>query len=210
FQDQDTQFCMRFVDEELAFVLENLQVPREKMDERMIDVLERVGLHVEPHTRIQHLSQGMKQRLALASVLLLEPDVLFLDEPSALLDPEGTVDIWNAVKQVSDDKTVIIVEHKIDHIAEWVDRIVLFNDLGEIIADGDPDQVFTSFHTDIKKYGIWYPGVWNDYLQSRTYKEIIMDRKNVSEQIDKSASDTSLGDQAKDVISTEDIIYLQN
>lgn len=211
FQDPDTQFCMPYVDEELGFVLENMQIPREKMDNLIQFALQQVGLgNLQQHTLIQHLSQGMKQRLALASVLLLEPDVLFLDEPSALLDPEGTGDIWNAVKQVSNDKTVIIVEHKIDHIAEWVDRIVLFNDLGEIIADGDPDQVFTSFHTDIKKYGIWYPGVWNDYLQSRRYKEIMMDRKNVSEQIDKSASDTSLGDQAKDVISTEDIIYLQN
>ncbi|HLR73964.1 MAG TPA: ABC transporter ATP-binding protein, partial [Virgibacillus sp.] len=96
FQDPDTQFAMPYVDEELGFVLENLQVPRQHMDKKINYALQQVGLgSLHPHTLIQHLSQGMKQRLALASVLLLEPDVLFLDEPSALLDPEGTGDIWN-------------------------------------------------------------------------------------------------------------------
>src|SRR5699024_3382384 len=172
FQDQDTQFCMRFVDEELAFVLENLQVPREKMDERMIDELERVGLHVEPHTRIQDLSQGMKQRLALASVLLLDPDVIFLDEPSALLDPEETVQIWDSVKEVSEDKTVIIVEHKIDQISDWVDRVVLFDDYGKIIADGAPNTIFKDYHEEITAYGIWHPHVWEDYIASQSFNEM--------------------------------------
>src|SRR5690625_7789104 len=94
------------------------------MEPLMRDVLNRVGLgSLELHSLIERLSQGMKQRLALASVLLLEPEVLFLDEPSALLDPEGTVKIWDAVRQVATDKTVIIVEHKIDQIADWVDQI---------------------------------------------------------------------------------------
>ena len=167
FQDPDTQFCMPFVDEELAFVLENLNVSREQMDELIKEALALVGLGgLDPHTQIQDLSQGMKQRLALASVLLLQPDVLFLDEPSALLDPEGTVQIWDSVKQVAEDKTVIIVEHKIDRIADWVDRVVLFNHIGEIIADGDPSTIFKKYHDELIQYGIWYPEVWNDYLDS--------------------------------------------
>ncbi len=144
FQDPDTQFCMPYVDEELAFVLENIQVPRSEMDRRIekqvprseMDrriekALEMVGLQGIPiHTQIHDLSQGMKQRLALASVLLLQPEVLFLDEPSALLDPDGVEQIWTSVKEVAAEKTVLIVEHKIDQIADWVDRVVLFKDNG--------------------------------------------------------------------------------
>src|SRR5699024_12454861 len=106
------------------------------MDAKIKDVLQSVGLDaVSPHTLIQSLSQGMKQRLALASVLLLDPDVIFLDKPSALLDPEGTIQIWDAVKAVAANNTVTIVEHKIDHIDDWVDRVVLFTDDGMIVVD---------------------------------------------------------------------------
>lgn len=177
FQDPDTQFCMPYVDEELAFVLENLQVPRELMDEKMNDVLKQVGLHIPPHSLIDDLSQGMKQRLALASVLLLDPDVIFLDEPSALLDPEGTDQIWDSVKQVSDDKTVIIVEHKIDHIADWVDRVILFDDSGHIIADESPKVIFQQYQNEITEYGIWHPDVWEHYTASESFKTLMNKRE---------------------------------
>src|SRR5690606_35856492 len=140
FQDPDTQFCMPYVDEEIAFVLENLHTPREQMQEKITYFLEHVGLHLDDiHTPIQNLSGGMKQRLAIASVLALEPEVLFLDEPTAMLDPKGTKEVWEAIKQTSLNKTMIIVEHKIDHVLELVDRIILFNESGEIIADGFPN-----------------------------------------------------------------------
>lgn len=183
FQDPDTQFCMPYVNEELAFVLENLQVPREQMENRMNDVLDRVGLHIPLQTLIQDLSQGMKQRLALASVLLLDPEVVFLDEPSALLDPEGTVQIWDSVKEVSENKTVIIVEHKINQIADWVDRIVLFNDEGKIIADGAPEVIFEQFHKEITEYGIWHPNVWENYIESESFKNLMDVRATTSIEI---------------------------
>ncbi|TVX93138.1 ABC transporter ATP-binding protein [Paenibacillus agilis] len=179
FQDPDTQFCMPMVDEELAFVLENLSVPREQMKARMTSVLEMVGLHLdldELHVPIQSFSQGMKQRLALATVLLLNPEVLFLDEPSALLDPDGTMQIWEAIKYVASEKTVIIVEHKIEHIISYVDRVVLFNDKGEIIADDTPDFVFSNNKDELQQFGIWYPDVWQDYTQSNTYQTIMHEK----------------------------------
>ncbi|MEK8127587.1 ABC transporter ATP-binding protein [Paenibacillus filicis] len=164
FQDPDAQFCMPYVDEELAFVLENLCVARGEMDERIDQLLERVGLGKDlRHAPIASLSGGMKQRLAMASLLALEPDVWFLDEPSSLLDPEGTREIWDTVKRITSDKTVLIVEHKIDEIVDFVDRVVLFDASGCIIADGEPDRVFREHRRDLQSFGIWYPGVWEDY-----------------------------------------------
>ncbi|PIC73417.1 ABC transporter ATP-binding protein [Sporosarcina sp. P17b] len=183
FQDPETQFCMTYVDEELAFVLENLQVPREEMATLIEEVLKRVDLNLENvHTPINEMSQGMKQRLALATVLLLEPDVLFLDEPSALLDPEGTQQIWSAIKAAATNKTVLIVEHKIDLIADWVDRVVLFNDQGVIIADGPPDTIFTNNQEELKRYGIWYPGVWEEYKTSEAFQSMMKNRQAVASQ----------------------------
>ncbi|WP_397332577.1 ABC transporter ATP-binding protein [Paenibacillus sp. JSM ZJ436] len=164
FQDPDTQFCMPYVDEELAFVLENLQVPRDHMRDRMREALDAVGLKLpDMHTPISTLSQGMKQRLALASALLLEPEVLFLDEPSALLDPEGREQIWEAVKAVSGDRTLIIVEHRIDEMLHYVDRVVLFGPEGQILGDGRPDFIFGDYRQELKQYGIWHPGVWQEF-----------------------------------------------
>lgn len=163
FQDPDSQFCMPYVDEEIAFVLENIGMPREWMPEKIRQCLEQVGLDLDdPHVLIASLSGGMKQRLAIASLLALEPDVWFLDEPTSLLDPEGTTEVWQTVKQITQDKTVIIVEHKIDEIVDFVDRVILFDVHARIVADGKPEQVFRDYKPKLKEYGIWYPGVWDD------------------------------------------------
>lgn len=167
FQDPDTQFCMPYVDEELAFVLENLAVPQSEMHGRMEEVLRAVGLHLpELHVQIDSLSQGMKQRLALASILLSDPQVLFLDEPSALLDPEGREQIWDTVKKISPDRTLIIVEHRIEEIAGFVDRVILFGPEGQLLGQGTPEEVFGTYQSELKEFGIWYPGVWEHYFTS--------------------------------------------
>lgn len=169
FQDPDAQFCMPYVDEEIAFVLENIRVPRDRMPERIRQCLEQVGLDLEdPHVPIASLSGGMKQRLAIASLLALRPDVWFLDEPTSLLDPKGTTEVWETVKQITRDKTVIIVEHKINEIVDFVDRVIVFDADARIIADGEPEQVFRSFKPQLKEYGIWYPGVWDDFADRRS------------------------------------------
>ncbi|WP_404449022.1 ATP-binding cassette domain-containing protein [Sutcliffiella horikoshii] len=168
FQDPDAQFCMPYVDEELAFVLENLAIPKEKMGRRIAEALDMVGLDLpDSHLKIQQLSGGMKQRLAIASVLLMEPDVLFLDEPTALLDPDGTREVWDTIKKVADDKTVIIVEHKVEQLIDFVDRIIALDDAGNIIVDGKTEDIIRTSLSLLKEYGIWYPGAWEDYLKTR-------------------------------------------
>lgn len=166
FQDPDSQFCMPYVDEEMAFVLENRAVPQPEMKELIRHYLEKVGLFFkDPHIEIGSLSQGMKQRLAIASMLALEPDVIFLDEPTALLDPAGTSDVWKTIKKLNAKQTMIIVEHKIDEVIDFVDRIVLFDSEGRIIADADPKSVFSFYKHKMKEYGIWYPGVWEEHAK---------------------------------------------
>lgn len=165
FQDPDTQFCMMNVDEEIAFVLENLQIPREEMGSRIQKHLVDVGLRLEdPHTPIQTLSGGMKQRLAIASAMALHPEVLFLDEPTALLDPEGTRQVWDSIRQLPEDQTLLIVEHKIEEMLDIVDRVVLFRPTGEILADGKKEEILTNYQAELREYGIWYPGIWEDQL----------------------------------------------
>ncbi len=173
FQDPDTQFCMPFVDEEMAFVLENLGVPQAEMPQLIERGLREVGLNFEHnHVAIGSMSQGMKQRLAIASVLALKPEALFLDEPTSLLDPEGTREVWDTIKAVGQDKTIIIVEHKIDEIIDFVDRVLLFNKNGEILADGIPTAIFADYRAELQEYGIWHPGVWEHYAEEPLYKEI--------------------------------------
>ncbi|MBP3953231.1 ABC transporter ATP-binding protein [Bacillus suaedae] len=178
FQDPDTQFCMPFVDEELAFVLENLGVDREQMPGLISDYLQQVGLYLDDaHTPIRALSQGMKQRLAIASILALTPEVLFLDEPTALLDPKGTEEVWETIRTVSRDKTVIIVEHKIDQIIDFIDRIILFDNNGRIIAEGSKDEIFQTYQAELIEYGIWYPNVWDVYLRRKTTQQLLVNRE---------------------------------
>jgi len=171
FQDPDSQFCMPFVDEEIAFVLENLAIPRKEMSSIIHKLLQQVGLKLNNvHTNIQSLSGGMKQRLAIASVLALEPEVLFLDEPTAMLDPSGTKDIWHLLKEISPDKTVLVIEHKLDHVLDFIDRIILFNDKGEVMADGPKAFVLSKYKQEMRDHGIWFPGVWEEYFREHPIK----------------------------------------
>lgn len=164
FQDPDTQFCMPYADEEIAFVLENRRIPTEDMARLIRHYLQMAGLSfANPHQLISSLSGGMKQRLATASILALEPDILFLDEPTALLDPAGTEQLWQTVQRIGKDRTVLIVEHKIDQVLDFVERIVLFDDSGRIIADGPKSDVLHHHKKELDDYGIWYPGVWHAF-----------------------------------------------
>ncbi|CAM3172526.1 ATP-binding cassette domain-containing protein [Filibacter tadaridae] len=120
FQDPDSQFCMPTVEEEMAFTLENLQVPRALMEERIMGALHVTGLTHVRNARIQTLSGGMKQRVATACAILMKPDVLILDEPLSHLDPVTAQEyvIWLDELQRKYGWTVVAVEHRLD---SWKD-----------------------------------------------------------------------------------------
>lgn len=175
FQNPDTQFCMEHVDEEIAFSLENRKVPREEMDAIIHELLEKVGLAINPHTPIANLSGGMKQRLALASLLALEPEVLFLDEPTAQLDPTGRKEVFEVIKSTAarTGQTMVVVEHVLDGCIEWMDRVILLNKNGQIIAEGKPEMVLNQYKAEMQEAGIWFPKVfpykWEELIQEESH-----------------------------------------
>jgi energy-coupling factor transport system ATP-binding protein len=77
--------------------------------------------------------------------------------------------VWETIRYAGEGRTVIIVEHKIEHVLDYVDRVVLFNKSGEIIADGPPGELFAQHRDRLAGDGIWYPGVWDDYVNSGRY-----------------------------------------
>ena len=162
FQDPDTQFCMPKVYEELAFVLENRKIPRSEMDNEIKKALESVNLKVSDQTYVNHLSGGMKQKLAIVETILQRAKTLFLDEPTAMLDVQATEDLWKKLIELWDDQTVLIVEHKVEHIWQHVDRVLLMNYEGEIIADGTPQHILNDYEHLLTEYGVWHPKAWNN------------------------------------------------
>ncbi len=130
--------------EEIAFGLENTGVPRQAMIERVEQVMELTGISELAERSPYSLSGGQQQRVALASILVMEPKVLVLDEPTSQLDPIGAREVFQVVKEMSArGMTVILVEHKVEWIAQFADRVVAMQ-AGEIILEGSPGEVMTS------------------------------------------------------------------
>ena len=142
-QDTDGQFIGLTVGEDIAFALENNSVPMQKMHERVQKAAALVKMSEHLNSRIHELSGGQKQRVALAGVLVNDVNILLFDEPLANLDPASGKDAMKLIHQlqVDSNKTIIIVEHRLeDVLSEPIDRIILMNH-GRIIADGTPNEL---------------------------------------------------------------------
>lgn len=137
FQDPDSQFCMPTVEEELAFTLENLNTPASEMAERIRHVLDITGLSHLRHVSIQTLSGGMKQRVATACALVMNPEVLLLDEPISHLDPYTAKEfiLWLDQLQKKFQLTIIAVEHRLDYWETFFDREIKITGDGRISED---------------------------------------------------------------------------
>jgi energy-coupling factor transport system ATP-binding protein len=161
FQDPESQFCMLTVEEEVAFGLENFHVPRAEMEAKIDRALELVGLQAEKKTTIHTLSGGQKQKLAIACVLVLQPDVIILDEPTANLDPLSSSDLVETIARLKKERpfTLIVVEHKLDDWVPLIDCCLVFDSSANILFDGSSEQCFGEFALFLKKEGIWLPKV---------------------------------------------------
>ena len=130
--------------EELAFGLENIGIPREEMKARVEDAMKLTGISDLAERSPYSLSGGQQQRVALTSILVMQPKVLVLDEPTSQMDPIGTREVFGVVRRMAErGMTVILVEHKVEWIAQFADRVIALTD-GQIFLDGTPSEVLTS------------------------------------------------------------------
>ena len=143
FQNPDNQIVATIVEEDVAFGLENLGVPSDEMRVRVDQALNAVGMY-EYRTHAPHqLSGGQKQRVAIAGIIAMRPDCIVLDEPTAMLDPQGRKEVMRTIKLLNRDYgiTIILITHEMDEAAQC-DRVVVI-DHGEVHMDAPPEQVFS-------------------------------------------------------------------
>ncbi|WP_319584228.1 ABC transporter ATP-binding protein [uncultured Pseudodesulfovibrio sp.] len=153
-QNPASQFSgARFtVFEEVAFGLENRGVQRDLMAERVERALRLAGIGDLADRSPAHLSGGQQQKVALASVLVSDPDVLVLDEPTTFLDPSGAVQVFETLDGLCrEGRTVILAEHRVEWIARFADRVVVL-DQGRVVLDGPPAEVLAS--PDLGRIGL--------------------------------------------------------
>jgi energy-coupling factor transporter ATP-binding protein EcfA2 len=140
--------------EEIAFGLENIGVPRDEMKERVARALEMTGISDLADRSPYSLSGGQQQRVALTSILVMEPKVLVLDEPTSQMDPIGTREVFGVIRTMAErGMTVVLAEHKMEWIAQFADRVIALYE-GKILLDGKPGEVLTSDLLDGKGFGI--------------------------------------------------------
>ncbi len=156
-QDPEASFATLVVEDEVAFGLENLGVPRHEMAPRIHQALRLVGMESFLHRRLDTLSGGEAQRVALASLLAMGQPVLVLDEPTAHLDPQGTRQFFQALADLRGRHTLLLIEHKVDACLHLVDRAVLLDDQGRPLAQGPARQVLRDHRDQALQAGLWLP-----------------------------------------------------
>ena len=142
FQNPDNQMVATIVEEDVAFALENLGVSREEIRERVDNALETVGMTAFKRHAPHMLSGGQKQRVAIAGVLAMQPEILVMDEPTAMLDPNGRAEVIQTIKKLNREMgmTVILITHYMDEAVQ-ADRVIVV-DSGHISMEGAPRDIF--------------------------------------------------------------------
>ena len=155
FQNPDNQLVATIVEEDVAFGPENLGVPREELRKRVDECLELVGLSEYKRHSPALLSGGQKQRIAIAGILAMNPKCLLMDEPTAMLDPQGRKDILDTVLKLREmGKTIIHITHYMEECVN-ADRIIVINE-GNVVLEGTPREVFSNV-VQMKEIGLDVP-----------------------------------------------------
>ena len=143
FQNPENQFVGSTVEDDVAFGLENLFMPREEMLIRVKESLERVGMWEFANRAPVNLSGGQKQRVAIASIIASKPQIIVLDEATSMLDPQGREEVLATIKEIKeeDNLTIISITHDINEAVES-DRIIVMNE-GQIVDQGVFEEIST-------------------------------------------------------------------
>ena len=156
FQNPDNQLVASIVEDDVAFGAENIGLPREEIGERIEFALSAVGMEEYRYSTPARMSGGQKQRIAIAGVLAVRPEVLVLDESTAMLDPRGRREVMEVVERLNRENgmSVVLITHYMDEVAK-ADRVIVLSD-GRIAMTGSPREVF-SRGEELKTYGLSLP-----------------------------------------------------
>ncbi len=143
FQNPDNQLIQIDVESEVAFGPENLALPHAEIVERVEQSLAYTRMNLLARQEIFALSGGQKQRVAISATLAMRPSILVLDEPTSDLDPVGTQEVLSVLRTLNKQygMTIVLIEHKVDEVIPWVDRVLLMNK-GRIVVDEPPRNAF--------------------------------------------------------------------
>ncbi len=157
FQNPDNQIVANVVEEDVAFAPENLGVPTAEIRTRVDEALAAVGMEAYRLHAPHLLSGGQKQRIAIAGVLAMQPDVLVLDEVTAMLDPEGRKEVLETVHRLNRERgmTVLLITHHMSEV-EKADRVIVMEQ-GRVVMDGSPREIFPRVE-ELRKLSLDVPG----------------------------------------------------
>ena len=159
FQDIESQIVSYFVEDEILFGLENFGVPADQIENRITEALDALGISELRHREISTLSGGQKQKVVFAAILALQPDYLVLDEPTGELDPASSLQIFNLLKKLNEEKgiTIIIAEQKIMLLCEFVKKLIVL-EKGTVVHYGEIRSTLTH-QKEMEEAGINCPRV---------------------------------------------------
>ncbi len=174
FQDVDAQMVASVVEDELLFGLENFSVPKEEIEKRMTDALEKVGIRELRHRTISSLSGGQKQKVAVAAIIALRPQIIVLDEPTGELDPSSSRQLFEILRELNREFgiTIVVVEQKIMLLCEYCKQLGVM-EKGRLACFGTVGEVMQNSAEQMQNMGINVPRIvtlYNALAEKNLYR----------------------------------------
>ncbi|ABS34098.1 energy-coupling factor transporter ATPase [Clostridium botulinum] len=184
FQNPDNQIVATIVEEDVAFGPENLGIPQEQIRSRVDESLKKVNMYDYRRHAPHLLSGGQKQRVAIAGVLAMRPECIIFDEPTAMLDPSGRLEVVNTIKEINKKYgiTIVLITHFMEEAVE-ADKVIVM-DSAKVIKEGTPKEIFKEVEM-MKKIGLDVPQMTEiaHYLRQHNV-EIPSDILTIDEMVD--------------------------